>query len=120
MQIITVTEVQDFVDSLIKVSTPSMALPMCLCMVFLLTLCQMMLSKLDFLSERIQARRYFLVEGSKGCLARLSDKQKNNDCNIHIWIDWIFFNRVTKMVLHIIFLQFGRKVGNRDSFSKRM
>ena len=75
MQIITVTEVQDFVDSLVKVSTLLMALPMCLCMVFLLTLCQMILSKLDFLSERIQARSYFLVKGSKGCLAGLSDKK---------------------------------------------
>ena len=29
--------------------------------------------------------------------------KNNNDCNIHIRIDWMFFNRVTKMVLHIIF-----------------
>ena len=63
----------------------------------------MMLSKLYFLSERIQARRYFLVEGLKGCLAGSSDKQNNNDCNIHTWMDWMFFSRVTKMVLHIIF-----------------
>ena len=75
MQIITVTEVQDFMDSSVKVSTLLMALPMCLCMVFHLTLCQMMLRKLDFLTERIQARSYFLVEGLKGCLAGFSDKK---------------------------------------------
>lgn len=74
----------------------------------------MMLSKLDFLSERIQARRYFLLEGSRDVLQDQVTKN-NNDCNIHIWIDWMFFNRVTKMVLHIIFFKFGRKVGNRET-----
>ena len=35
--------------------------------------------------------------------------KNNNDCQIHIWIDWMFFNRVTKMVLHIIFLTIGKE-----------
>ena len=28
--------------------------------------------------------------------------KNSNDCQIHVWIDWMFF-RVTEMVLHIIF-----------------